>query len=543
VRYFGPQESGSGEPNYHFEAILNQLEPGTPYSYSVIMDGARVTSDSLGFQTAGSKPFEFLAFGDSGTGSEEQRAIAQRLLQHRAEFILHTGDLVYPAGTYERYDTLYFAYYKDLMRDAPFFPCPGNHDYYETGCIPYRALHAVPEETVALPDHGRYYSFDWGNAHFISLDTNDALEEAAAGKGDMLRWLDHDLASTTKYWRIVLMHHPAYSAGIHAYEIESERVRAWIAPILDKYSVPLVLNGHEHSYQRSFPMRGGAVASPGQGTLYVTTGGGGAELHPVFPSDWIERGTSDFHYVCVGVNGGRLEMKARLRDGSEIDSFALTPPPMLRPGGLVDAAAFGEKVATGGLVSIFGYQLAPDDFVPSQYPLPRASGGTSVLLDNVPLPLLSVSGTQINAQIPWEMSGSHTLTVKTANGSAAIPVFVHPVAPAVFADAAFHQDGERVSPSAPAQAGEVVSLYLTGLGLAAGPARSGDPSPALRVNAPVHVELNGHSIDCLAAALAPGMVGVNVVTFIIPPGLQGLLTLTVVANSDRRSNSITIPVA
>ncbi|MEP6963770.1 MAG: metallophosphoesterase, partial [Acidobacteriota bacterium] len=456
--------ANGGSPHYRFHAVLTKLEPGASYTYRVQVDGSAVGPDNMRFQTPGSKSFSFLAFGDSGTGSAEQQLIARRLQIHNAEFILHTGDLVYPTGTWERYESLYFAYYQDLMRNAPFFPCPGNHDYYETACIPYRALHSLPEETVAEQDQGRYYSFDWGNAHIVSLDTNDALSEAAAGTGAMLRWLDADLRASSKFWRIVVMHHPAYSTGFHSTEPESKLVRQYISPILDKYSVPLVLNGHEHSYQRSKPIRAGA-ASPA-GTVYVTTGGGGAPLHPIFASDLIAKSVAEHHYVTASIDTARLQLKAIQADGTLLDTLSLSPAPVLLTDGIVDAAAFGPEVAAGGLATIFGYHLCPQESSPLQYPLPRSIAGCSVTVNGQALPILLAAGNQFNVQLPLNITGDATLAVLTPNGTVSRQISIHATAPSVFAEAILGPTGEAVSSETPAHSGDVLSVYLTGLGAA-----------------------------------------------------------------------------
>ncbi|MEO8098002.1 MAG: metallophosphoesterase [Acidobacteriota bacterium] len=538
-------QEGASSPHYRFEAVLSKLEPGAHYTYRVRINGSAMGAESMRFQTPGAQPFSFLAFGDSGTGSAEQGQIAQRLLLHDAQFILHTGDLVYPTGTWERYESLYFAYYQDLMRNAPFFPCPGNHDYYETSCIPYRAVHSLPEETVAKPDQGRYYSFDWGNAHFVSLDTNDALSEAAAGNGPMLDWLDADLRSTSKFWRIVVMHHPAYSAGFHSTEPESKLVRQYITPILDKYSVPLVLNGHEHSYQRSAPIRAGVPVAASEGTVYITTGGGGAPLHPIFASNLIEKAVAEHHYVSCSVSGSRLQLKAIQAEGTQLDVLSMAPPPVLTDG-IVDAAAFGTELAAGGLASIFGYHLAPEEVASLQYPLPRTAAGCSVSVNGEALPLLLVAANQINVQLPLNVIGEATLLVQTPNGSVQRKIVIRPVAPSIFAEAIFGGNGEPVCAQTPARAGDTLSVYLTGLGATAGAQKWGEPSVANPLPGLVQVEWNGRPVVPTSVAVASGLVGIYLVRFQVPDNTasdvrSGDAALVILA-AGKRSNRVGVPV-
>lgn len=481
---------------YRFTAELDGLTPASSYGYRASMDGERI--GIARFETPGRSSFEFLAFGDSGTGSAIQRQLAQRMLQHAgAGFVVHTGDLVYPAGTYERYESLYFAYYEELMRNAPFFPCPGNHDYYEENSIPYRALHAVPDQTVQSKDQGRYYSFDWGNAHFVSLDTNESLFDAVAGTGDMLRWLDADLAASHKFWRVVVLHHSAYAEGAHSGEIEGKMIREHVSPILERHAVPLVLNGHEHSYQRSIPIGG---------TTYITTGGGGAPLHEVTPSPLTEKAASEYHYLSLTVTDAKLKLRALRADGSELDRCDLAPQPTLDS--VLNAASFDEELASGGLASIFGHHLAMD----------RAA----VTWNGQPLAVLMASPTQINVQLP-QATGEGTLRVQAPNGTVSRKVSISAIAPALFEGALLRADGTAVTEEAPAKPGETLSVYATGLG-------SGTR---------VGVEWDSQEVAAQATAVAE-LQGVYVVTFGVPMAEFSEAQLRVVAQG-KRSNPIRVP--
>lgn len=541
VQAYMPAETGMAFPYYRHEAVLSKLTPGSEYRYRALVNGQPVTSQILRFRTPGIQPFRFLAFGDSGTGSKEQQLLSQMMMGEPAKLVIHTGDLVYPTGTYERYESLYFELYKDIMKDVPFFPCPGNHDYYELKCIPYLAMHSVPQESVAKEEAGRYYSFDWGNVHFVSLDSNDALEAAAAGSGKMLEWLDKDLSQTDKFWRIVFVHHAAYSAGKHADGYEAAQVRKWIVPILEKHRVPLVLNGHEHSYQRSYPIRGGKVVEDGPSTTYITTGGGGADLHPIYSSDFVKLAVAEHHYLACDVTGAKLQLRATSINGSELDSTTIAPQPVLRTRAVVNGADYSAKLASGGLISIFGLQFAPEDMTANRFPLPKSGGGASVLLNGESLPLLMTSASQINAQLPFQVSGEAELTVRNPNGSATVKIQIDPVAPAIFDGAIFHANGLQVTEETPASAGSLVSVYLTGLGVASGTIEPGEASPALPVKAPVLARLGNQTVSPQFAGLAEGAAGVNLVRFNVPGGIQRSVPVSILAGGVE-SNPITLYV-
>jgi len=258
---FSTEQTGLGEGLFQHTAVLEDLQPGTQYRYQVRVDGQNTAADGpFSFRTAGVGTFSFLALGDSGTGSAEQIQLAQLMESEPASLLLHTGDIAYPSGSYWNYDRHYLGVYQAMMRRIPFYPCPGNHDHYDHGGEPYRAIHDLPAETVPERDRGLYYSFDWGDVHFIALDSNQPLDEAARGRGAMLQWLEADLARSRAFWRVVYFHHPPYATGHNEGDYLSRLARSLISPILERHSVPLVLNGHEHSFQRTYPIRGSRAA-------------------------------------------------------------------------------------------------------------------------------------------------------------------------------------------------------------------------------------------------------------------------------------------
>src|SRR5581483_10806821 len=121
------------------------------------------------------------------------------------------------------------------MSSVPFFPAPGNHDYETPNAIPYLTVHSVPTDGVPPIDRGRYYSFDWGNVHFVSLDGHQSLERAVVGTGSMLKWLQADLRSTQQFWKIVYFHYPPFAAGPNMNDPHSALVRQYIVPILETH--------------------------------------------------------------------------------------------------------------------------------------------------------------------------------------------------------------------------------------------------------------------------------------------------------------------
>src|SRR5262245_24702714 len=201
-RTYFPSETGMTFAYEQYQADLAGLKPNRQYLYSAIVNGQQI-GDALSchFRTAGPGPLDFLVLGDSGQATPEQFAIASRMGLEHPSFILHVGDIAYMDGTFAQFHSNYFQFYSGLMSRVPFFTSLGNHEYATTNAAAYLALHSLPQRTVPINDRGRYYSFDWRNAHFVSLDSNASLEQAVEGNGRMLAWLENDLTSTRAFWR------------------------------------------------------------------------------------------------------------------------------------------------------------------------------------------------------------------------------------------------------------------------------------------------------------------------------------------------------
>lgn len=557
-RVFLPSETGMSFTFYQYQAELRSLDPGTAYSYRVYMGADNVPpAGEYTFHTAGSGPYSFLVFGDSGAGSPGQRDVLTQMLKEPPVFnlVLHVGDIAYETGTFDEFTANYFGYYFTLMRRACFFPVPGNHEYYSPGATPYLALHAPPSETVPPADRGRYYSYDWGNTHFVALDANLLDPGYAPARARMLAWLDNDLANTQAAWRIAYFHQTPYPISQHLNDPIDIAARNQFVPILERHGVQLVLAGHEHNYQRTKTMRGGVPVAAGMGTVYMTSGGGGGGLHlaPMAGNDFLERAEMIYHYLRVEVDASQIVIHAIDKDGREFDRAVLTlgpprPPPVLTPGdSVLNGASFTPALASGELVSIFGENLAAGVSQAASYPWPSVLSGSFVTLNGVSIPLTYASPTQINAQLPTGARGSATLRVTTPSGYSETQVTISATAPAIFEGGILHANYAPVTNAAPARAGENLVVFMTGLGQVDGDLASGQAAPAvplLRVLAPVQVDMGSVPVTPDFAGLSPGLAGVYQVNLAVPLTLpSGVYPLRVSAPAKGNfSNSQSIQV-
>jgi hypothetical protein len=279
------------------------LEPDTLYCYQLLEEGQPLTARA-GFRTAPARgaptPFSFVAFGDSGSGGSDQYAVLSQLEEVPFSLALGLGDLAYDSGTLEQLEENVFRVYAGLFRSIPFYPTTGNHDYRTDDARPFR-------EVFSLPENGgeagleRWYSFDHGSVHFVALDTERRREEQVA-------WLDRDLAASDLPWKVVYLHKPPYSSGVHG---SSEDVRADFAPVLERHGVQLVLAGHDHHYERTVAQNG---------VTYVVSGGGGARIRSVGHSPFTAFAESVLHFVRVTVTPEALTLQAVDAAGQEFDS-------------------------------------------------------------------------------------------------------------------------------------------------------------------------------------------------------------------------------
>jgi uncharacterized protein (TIGR03437 family) len=530
---------------YQYRAELTGLTPGTAYNYQVIAGGQNLTPEpDHRFSTPAAGPFTFLAFGDSGDGSSHQLSVALQLVKEQPNLVLHLGDIAYQSGTFNEFTANYFEYYYTMMRRACFFPIAGNHEYYTQNAFPFLALSAPPDNGVP-EDRGRYYSFDWGNAHFVGLDANLLDVPFAAAQARMLAWLESDLASTQAQWKIVFWHQTPYPISQHVTDPIDISARALFVPILERHGVQLVLTGHEHIYTRSKPLRGGVPVAPGTfGTVYFTSGGGGGVSHaiPAVMPDFLDQQSAANHYLRVSVDGARLTVQAIGTDGKEFDRLVMTQP-SFAAGSVVNGADFLPGLATGGLVTIFGQGLATGIGQATAFPLPFSLSGTSVALNGTPMAMTYASPTQINAVLPPDALGAATLRVTTASGSGDTPVNITDTAPAIFPSAITHANGALVSASAPVIPGETLEIYMTGLGRVDGTLATGQPAPAsplLHVLAPVVVQI-GDTMQLPPdfAGLTPGLAGVYQVNVVVPQNLPARtypLRVTVQGNPSNSQN-------
>ncbi len=233
------------------------------------------------------RPIRTWVVGDSGRANDIAALVQDGYLKftgsRHTDLWLMLGDNAYDTGTLEEYQQAVFDIYPPLLQRSVLWPTIGNHDagsadsqsqtgpYYELFTLPTRAeAGGIASGTAA------YYSFDYGNIHFICLDSYGSDRSPS---GAMLTWLAQDAATSDQDWTIAFWHHPPYTKGSHDSDIEPELVemRSHTLPVLEAAGVDLVLGGHSHAYERSYLINGHYGPSDSLTTEMIKDGGSGRE--------------------------------------------------------------------------------------------------------------------------------------------------------------------------------------------------------------------------------------------------------------------------
>ena len=264
------------------EVRLTGLRPGTTYDYRLagVTSPAAPTSNFRTDPGRGGKFFSFFVTADIGESAPDQanqRQTAAMILQQTPlpALGLLAGDIVYPDGDSDDYNAHLMIPWRDVFSRVCVWPALGNHDWMKD-----------PERNFvrewSLPNNEHYYSFDYGNAHFIALDSqNGNLYD----KANQIAWLEQDLARANgAIWTFVFMHHPMITCTYKGHEPE---LAIALMPLFERYGVDVVFTGHAHTYERLYPFRGGLPVDMDMdphyvdpsGVIYIVSGAGGSVKH------------------------------------------------------------------------------------------------------------------------------------------------------------------------------------------------------------------------------------------------------------------------
>lgn len=277
------------------EVKIESLKAGTRHTY-------RVGSVEGSFRTApgGDETITFVLYGDGRSSTKTHAKVCAAIAARKPDLVVHSGDLVENGKTDKQWDE-FFESAKPMLRSTTFFPALGNHE------------RNAPQyfDQFVLPGDERWYSFDYGPAHFVILDSNSSYRDDEK----QLAWLKEDLEKSKKPFKFAVYHHPILSTSKSKSRVEdgAKMEKLW-AGLFEKGGLTAALQGHNHNYQRAEK----------NGILYLTSGGGGAPLYPVgdaYPETKFQQ--SAHHYVHFTVEAKKLTLEAVDLDGKVLDRFSV----------------------------------------------------------------------------------------------------------------------------------------------------------------------------------------------------------------------------
>jgi len=283
----------------HHAVTLTGLAPYTLYHYRVESGGAPLSGDAT-FRTAPEPDqarFTFVALGDTRTQHRVHQAVVERIVGLTPDFVLHTGDLVADGGSADAWET-FFEIERELMAYAPVFPTLGNHERKSREYF----------DLFYLPGNERWYAFDYGNARLVCLQVDGTAHFTP--QSEQYAWLEETLAANTQRWLFVAFHVPPYTSAAGG-RLEGV-VRETLTPLFERYGVDVVLNGHQHNYERNEV----------NDVTYVVTAGGGAPLYAAVEREPTQAAFAlAHHFVLLRIDGSRLQGTAISSTGEVLDEF------------------------------------------------------------------------------------------------------------------------------------------------------------------------------------------------------------------------------
>ncbi len=385
---------------FKYAATLTGLPFDGEVRYRVRLGAVVVQEAKFRTRASAGKPVKFVMVGDLANGGKEQNAIAFQIWRANPDFLVALGDIVYSSGRVSQYMHHFWTTYNNppaisaktgapLMKSIPFYPVIGNHDadavklpetpdafgafYFfhgpenGPGLGPWNtplgkdAKVAATFRATVGPSYPalNVYSFDYGPAHFLMLDTNSYNTPSFM---QLASWVEKDLQASKQAWKFICMHAPAFHTSPQHYTEQKMRL---LEPVFRAGGVDMVFAGHVHNYQRSKPMvftpnppkrdpKGrvngdfvfdedfdGVTETVPKGIIHIVSGGGGASLYNAKdfdktvaqlvkenPGNYVPLTTkyvaNKHSFSFIELTAGELVLKQIGIDGKELDRVRIT---------------------------------------------------------------------------------------------------------------------------------------------------------------------------------------------------------------------------
>jgi hypothetical protein len=306
---------------------------------------------STGTTPAGGAPFVVAAGGDGASGEASATGVTGLIASLNPNLFLYLGDVYQDGSPSEFYNwygtTSNFGRFRSITD-----PTVGNHEYLTPGAVGYfNYWDNIPS----------YYSFNAAGWHFISLNSN-LSKLGASGRSAQFQWLEQDLAANQNSCTIVYYHHPLFNIGPEG----PTSALSGIWTLLAQYGVTIVLNGHDHDYQRWVPLDGSGNPSPGGITEFVV-GSAGHGIQDIVNTDSRVAYSNDttpaaFGVLLLQLSQGSASFSYQSTDGSTLDSGVIpcahAAPLSLAPGLLDGFSAAGNGLREVSFLETYTPMLA-----------------------------------------------------------------------------------------------------------------------------------------------------------------------------------------
>jgi len=286
---------------YVHKVKLTGLTADTKYFYEAIQGNS--TFRSFSFHTAPNpgKSFRFTWMADCRTGKSVHDRISQLMLEANPLFSLYGGDLCasssYPAWKNEFFRTKEL----DLISVVPFFNTTGNHEGIGQN------TYAFMQNPSSASNTQDYYSFDYGDIHFLCINTELSCSEDSP----QYKFAEQDLASSKQPWKIVYSHIPGYGSGGHG---EDKELINMIKKIFEPHHVDLLISGHSHYYQHNLV----------NGIHHLIIGSAGAPLYTPLNATYTVKSLKDYNFAVFNVTTDSLTINVYNDKNVKLDSLKLT---------------------------------------------------------------------------------------------------------------------------------------------------------------------------------------------------------------------------
>jgi len=276
----------------------------------------------------------FAAFADAGTWGNVTQVFADLAADDDPSLVIHAGDL-----SYAQEDKVWdkFGYMMELVASTkPYMIIPGNWDVKSFAIRAFLNRFSMPlvhPSTEKTPSY--YYSFNYSVVHFVMMSSYDSFNVTSP----QYKWLVEDLevadADRENHpWIVITFHSPMYSSSV-GHGGSDVAFRNLIEPVLRKYHVDLAISGHDHGYERTFPVYGGVptdeavhhyVSPPS--TIHILAGTAGATVDEWLDKpEWTAHREGSHGYTKVYATRSTLRVQYRRMDGDIGDEFWINRKP------------------------------------------------------------------------------------------------------------------------------------------------------------------------------------------------------------------------